>query len=189
MTTTTESLSSDTSGAVAVEFTVAVMPLFFIFFGFWQLFALYTADLAVRHGANAVVRAAIVIDHMDNPGTFVDSDTQSALSPPYGLFGAFGIATSPWSIAPMVGGTGTGISAPALILTKVTIDHPDGDPGKKFNSNYNRTRASVETIYMCSVPLGKRLACGSFFGDLTGYNYIKIVREASLSQQGARYEL
>jgi hypothetical protein len=189
MTTTTESLRSDKSGAVAVEFTVAVMPLFFIFFGFWQLFALYTADLAVRHGANAVVRAAVVIDHFDNPGTFVGSDSQSAIGPPYGLLGAFGIATSPWSIAPMVGGMGTGFSTPSLILTKVTVDHPNGNPDKTFNSNYNMTHAKVETIYLCTVPLGKRLACGSLIGNLIGINYVQITREASLPQQGARYDL
>lgn len=190
MTTTTESLRSDKSGAVAVEFTVAVMPLFFIFFGFWQLAALYTADLAIRHGTNAVVRAAIVIDHLDNPGDFVGSDSASIFGPPYGMLGAFGLATAPWSLAPIVGYTGTGMSLPSIVLTKLTIDHPDGDPNKDFNANYKATHVKVEAIYICSVPLGKRLACkGNLIGDLLGYPYVTITREATLSQQGARYDL
>lgn len=189
MKTTTKNLRKDLSGAVAVEFTVAVMPLFFIFFGFWQLAALYTADLAVRHGANAVVRAAVVIDHFDNPGTFVGSDTQSAISAPYGLFGAFGIATAPWSIAPMFGG-----SLPSLILKSVKVDHPNGNPGKAFNSNYNSTRATVTAYYLCTVPLGRRLACGNIITRFGGASadaltIVTITREATLTHQGARYVL
>ncbi len=186
MKTTTENLRNDLSGAVAVEFTVAVMPLFFIFFGFWQLFALYTADLAVRHGANAVVRAAVVIKQPDNPGTFVGGDSTSALMPPFGLFGAFGIATRPWSLNPFLAG-----NAPSLFLRTVTIDFPDGPPGDDFNSNYNTTHVTVEAVYVCTVPLGKRLACGGLFGlgNALGLNIVLITREASLAHQGARYKL
>jgi hypothetical protein len=184
MKTTIKHLRNDSSGAVAVEFTVAVLPLFFIFFGFWQVAALYTADLAVRHGANAIVRAAVVIRQPDNPGSFVGSDSDGALGRPFGMFGAFGIATAPWSLNPMLGG-----SLPSLYLKSLVIDFPDGTPSDTFNSNYNTTHVTIQAVYRCTVPLGKRLACGSFLGNLAGLNTVTITREASLAHQGARYKL
>ena len=54
--------TSDTRGAIYAEYAVAIVPMFFLFWGLLQVNGLLLADLIVRDAAIKAVRAAIVCD-------------------------------------------------------------------------------------------------------------------------------
>ena len=60
------------TGAVYVEFLVAVVPMFTLFWGIAQLNGLLLADVVAQHAAVTAVRAAVVCepdDHSQRPET------------------------------------------------------------------------------------------------------------------------
>lgn len=175
MTTTTESLRHDKSGAVAVEFTVAVMPLFFMFFGFWQVGAIYVAGLGVHHAANTVVRAGAV---MQGPNTTPEGDgtlrpsnfVNYGLSVNNGLLLAANEAILPWS------------KGFHMVVYKATATYADSksDP-------FSPVTAHVEAFFQCEIPLGKRLACGFIPIIVIKSNANKAV-DVQFAHQGAKYK-
>jgi len=56
---------SSSRGAIYVEYAVAIVPMFALFWGLLQLNGLLLADLVVRDAAQKAVRAAIVCDSDD----------------------------------------------------------------------------------------------------------------------------
>ena len=177
-------LRRDKSGAVAVEFVGAVMPLFFVFFGFWQVGAVFTANLAVKHAANVVVRAASVIkdsggstnakgDGTHRPSAIPGNDNNME----YLLAGNEAIA--PWFTSL------TSVGVPIMTVTKAEITYDPADP-------YGPVHVHVEAYYICTVPMGKRMACGGgvsgIVGSLTGVYFRTLKADAELSHQGAKYK-
>jgi Flp pilus assembly protein TadG len=70
-------LRKEQRGAVAVEFVVAIVPVFTVFFTIAQLAALASASLMVRHAAFVAARAeAVVHPQMNDSGS--ENDVTSA---------------------------------------------------------------------------------------------------------------
>lgn len=64
-----QELASDRRGAAAVEFVVAMVPLFLTLFCFMQVGKMYTANLVFQHAATIAARsAAVVVEPTINPG-------------------------------------------------------------------------------------------------------------------------
>ena len=62
-------LPPDCEGAAAVEFVVAMVPLFLSFFAFMQVGKIYTANLVFQHAATVAARsAAVIVEPGVNPG-------------------------------------------------------------------------------------------------------------------------
>lgn len=62
-------LAPDVRGAAAVEFVVAMVPLFLMLFCFMQISKMYTANLVFQHAATLAARsAAVVVEPSINPG-------------------------------------------------------------------------------------------------------------------------
>lgn len=62
-------LARDRAGAAAVEFVVAMVPIFLVLFCFMQISKLYTANLVFQHAATVAARAAgVIVEPEINPG-------------------------------------------------------------------------------------------------------------------------
>jgi hypothetical protein len=72
-----ESLVSDETGAVYVEFLLAFLPVFTMFLGMLQAGLLYGANLVVTHSANRAARAAVVV--LDAPESDFDDDPRMTI--------------------------------------------------------------------------------------------------------------
>ncbi len=122
-------------GAVLVEFVIAIVPMMITFFGFTQVAKIYTANLAVRHGAIAAARAAIVIsdENDNNPG---NNGSKQEIKQ------AAALAMLPW------------IEDRSLTDVRVTID----DRSSRRDV-YGPVTAKVRAIYHCRVPLAGKLIC------------------------------
>jgi Flp pilus assembly protein TadG len=123
-------------GAVLAEFIITVVPLLMMLFGWMQLAWLYTANLLVKHSANACVRAAVVIDGKEglNPGENGDVDQ---------------IQKAAEAAAEVQGGR------PIFASVRCTYDNQasNDDP-------YGKVTAKVTAEYRCSVPMGRFIVCG-----------------------------
>jgi Flp pilus assembly protein TadG len=131
----------EVSGAVLVEFAVAIFPLLAAFFVFFQVGVMVTAKMFVRRATIAAARAGIVITGggASNPraggaeqGTTADIDA------------AFQAALGQWADNGMLTGTVT-IAAADDVNAPLT--------------------ATSNVIFKCNVPLGKNFVCSG--GQLT----------------------
>ena len=102
-----------TRGAAAVEFIIAFVPLFWVFFIFVQWSHLLAAKLVFRHATIAAARAAAVIHGPHNPGETggqngQDSDISTAGERALGPYwiGAFSTQSPPQFQADNAGQTG-----------------------------------------------------------------------------------
>lgn len=123
-------------GAVLAEFVITVVPLLMMFFGWMQLAWLYTANLLVKHSANACVRAAVVIDPKDglNPGENGDANQIQKAA----------------EMAAQVQNAG-----PIFDDVRCTFENSasNEDP-------YGKVTATVTAQYTCGVPMGRFIVCG-----------------------------
>ena len=165
----TKKFGRATGGAVAVEFTIVVMPLFFVFFGFWQIAALLTANLAIKHTANVVARAGAV---MEGPKTTPEGDGKHRpknFVKAGGLLLAANEAIGPWS------------SGLHMVVSKATVTYAD-DPADP----YGDVTSHVEAYFFCEIPLGKRMVCG-FLPWKTIASNAHGSPEVKFAHQGANY--
>lgn len=119
-----------TRGAVYVEFMIAVVPLFMMFWGLMQLNGFLVADIVTRHAAVNAVRAAIVCD----------SDEKTK-----GESGAVECATEAAKM--------TTKAVQSIEKTTVAVR------GASESGN-GPVIAQVSATYHCQVPLMARVVCG-----------------------------
>ena len=157
------SLQKDKKGAVAVEFVVAVMPLFIIFFSLIQLAVIYVADLGVKHAAVVVVRAAVVVKTPWNP------EGDGTVRPAFKGGDGAGIflfvaneALLPW------------VKKFQMAAYKADVTY-SGEP-------FDPVTSKVDAAFLCKVPLGRRTVCRKYGGIL----YL-LHGTATLAHQGAKY--
>jgi Flp pilus assembly protein TadG len=129
-------LRADSKGAVYVEFLVALVPMFTLFWGLVQLNGLFLADIVAQHAAVSAVRAAIVCepdDHSQRP----QGGQECAEDAVHEILG-------------MSGGQKT---VSAIQGADVSL------AGLSTTGNASVT-ATVTVEYDCEVPLVGRLICG-----------------------------
>jgi Flp pilus assembly protein TadG len=149
------------TGAVYVEFLVAVVPMFTLFWGIAQLNGLLLADVVAQHAAVTAVRAAVVCepdDHSQRPETGQQC-ADAAVREILGLDRARTVSSIRSAEVSLSGASATGI-APVT--------------------------ATVSVRYQCEVPLVGWLVCG-LAGRRSGLSWTTIVRSATLPNQGAFY--
>jgi TadE-like protein len=123
------------SGVVAVEFVVVMVPLFLVLFCFVQLSYLYQAHMLVRHAAITGARAAAVILKKGNNNPYASGNASEVTSAVKRATGQFGKKN---------------------IITIVSVDSndrsSDADP-------FGMVTVKVRAMIKCHVPLGGRIAC------------------------------
>jgi Flp pilus assembly protein TadG len=149
---------SGSRGAIYVEYAVAIVPLFVLFWGLLQLNGLLLADLVVRDAAMKAVRAAVVCD----------SDKETS-----GLSGATQCAQE------AVDDTVKAL----LSLTSAEVTRIDGASSK----GNQLVTVTVVGHYTCQVPLVASFVCGAFRGEGQTDAVADIERTASLPNQGHFY--
>lgn len=150
--------ASSSRGAIYVEYAVAIVPLFLLFWGLLQLNGLLLADLVVRDAATKAVRAAIVCDS--------DKDTS-------GLTGATDCAQA------AVNETIKAVHS----LKDAEVTNIDG-----ANAEGNApVTVTVVGHYSCQVPLVASLVCAAFRGEGHADAIANIERKATLPNQGHYY--
>lgn len=121
------------SGAVAVEFAVAVVPTLACFFCFTQVAQLFTAYLMIQHAANVAARCAVVSLDRDtiNPGPGkINADVQTGAQAAVGPFmSRFDSVGAMWQ-----------------------SNASEGD-------QYGLVRVTVIGNYKCEVPMGGQIVC------------------------------
>jgi Flp pilus assembly protein TadG len=161
MSITTKEKRKGSTGAVYVEFLVALVPMFTLFWGIVQLNGLFLADVIAQHAAVTAVRAAVVCepdDHSQRPETgqqCADAGVREIL----GLDATRTVSSIRSAEVSLAGESATGI-APVT--------------------------ATVRVHYQCEVPLVGWLVCGLTSGR-SGLSSTTIVRSATLPNQGAFY--
>jgi hypothetical protein len=154
-----------TSGAVYVEFIIALFPMMLLFFGMMQLNGLLLADLVTRHAAVHAVRAAIVCDSQAG-----DPQSADRLASPGGCS---------WEAANMTLAAIKSFGAPDFTV-KIDGATPHGN---------EMVTATVTANYHCHVPLAGPLLCGFGLPGLpAGGGVLALTRRASLPNQGANYK-
>ena len=154
-------LRHQAAGAVSVEFLIALVPMFTLFWGLVQLNGLFLADLVTQHAAVTAVRAAVVCepdDHMQRPESgqeCADAAVREVL----------GMGSAKKTVASIAQAT------VSLVGASPTGNGP--------------VTATVKAEYRCEVPLVGWLVCGLAGG--AGIASAVIVRKATLPNQGAFY--
>jgi Flp pilus assembly protein TadG len=160
------------SGAVYVEFLIAIMPMLMLFWGLMQLNGLLLADLVTRHAAVNAVRAAIVCgSQAKDMGGNAHAKNDAELG-------------------------STGGCAYEAAKKSLSAVHSFGDPpvfavkveGAKKSGNAPVT-ATVVAAYHCRVPLVGGLVCGLFTAGTDAMNIRFLSRAATLPNQGATYDM
>jgi Flp pilus assembly protein TadG len=160
---------SDSRGSAYVEFIIALVPMFTVFWGFAQLNGMLLADLVVRHAAVNAVRAAIVCDSDAHP-----QDGAELAKP---------------------GGCSYEAAKKTLSAIKSFSPGGSGDPqmtvsvdGAKTTGNDDVT-VTVTAFYHCLVPFVGGVVCGLSRDELgSGQLAVApITRKATLPNQGANY--
>lgn len=124
----------DRRGAAAVEFVVAMVPIFLVLFCFMQIGKLYTANLVFQHAATVAARAAAVIVEPEiNPG---DNGSESDVGTVARL------ALGAWQTAILD------------VETKVVSD------ATKSNTR-GMVTTTLTGKYVCGVAMGALLTCGA----------------------------
>ena len=149
---------SDKRGAIFVEYAIAIVPMFALFWGLLQLNGLLLADLVVRDAAEKAVRAAVVCDS--------DHATTGK---------AGGLACAQEAAAATVKAEPSISDAEVISL--------DG----AASSGNQEVTAVVVAHYTCEVPLVGALVCGAFRGEGTSIEQATLERSAKMPNQGAYY--
>jgi hypothetical protein len=108
----------DARGAIYLEFLIAFGPMFLLFLGICQLALIATAELVVRHSANAAVRSAIVVleesprDYLDAPRGSLSAGSPVAGHGAEAVLSALGLALTPEGEANKHDTKGSGSEAP-----------------------------------------------------------------------------
>lgn len=154
-------MQDDMTGAAYVEFLVALVPMFTLFWGLVQLNGLFLADLVTQHAAVTAVRAAVVCepdDHLQRPESGQDCADAAVRE-------LLGIGSAKKTVAAIAG------ASVSLAGASPTGNGP--------------VTATVRAEYRCEVPLVGWLVCGLAGGS--GVGSAVIVRKATLPNQGAFY--
>jgi hypothetical protein len=151
-------LHADTSGAVLVEFLVALMPLMITFSCFVQLSQMATAKLVVKHSAVVGARAAAVISNKNN-NTPDQPKGENLADIEAGVNAALG----PWK------------KQMATVKVRVEDSSSCDDP-------YGMVKVTVTAAHRCLVPFGGRLMCGAVGATHT------MEQAYAMPHQGARYK-
>ncbi len=146
------------SGAVYVEFIVAILPMLVLFWGLLQVNGLLLADLVVRDAASNAVRAAIVCD----------SDESTS-----GPSGAQDCAQQ---------------AAEATTKAVKSIQSVGVQVANASASGNAPVTATVSASYDCQVPLVASVACSLFAGEGNFSSVAVIQRSATLPNQGHFYK-
>jgi hypothetical protein len=155
----------DRSGAVYVEFLLAFLPLFLFFSALLQLGMVQIADLVTKHAAVTAARAAIVVltdDPMFYGGTPVNEASGARLE-----------HIKKAAEIPL-----TAVAAADEIKRRLIVYLPDGPTIGEDQV----VRVLVTFTYPCSIPVGNRLICGWFNGNMN------LFAEAAMPNQGPNFE-
>jgi Flp pilus assembly protein TadG len=152
--------ASGTRGAIYVEYAVAIVPMFFLFWGLLQLNGLLLADLVVRDAAIKAVRAAVVCDS--------DKDTS-------GADGARQCAQQ-------------AVDDTVKALTSITGAEIVGAIDGASSTGNQPVTVTVVGHYSCQVPLVADLVCGAFAGSGGSADVADLERTATLPNQGHYYK-
>jgi Flp pilus assembly protein TadG len=124
----------DRGGAAAVEFVVAMVPLFLLLFCFMQIGKMYTANLVFQHAATVAARAAAVIVEPDlNPGDNGSTDDVKSVAR---------LALGAWQTAIR--------DVDAKIESAATTGNPNG-----------MITTTLTGHFVCGVALAATLTCGA----------------------------
>ncbi len=162
-------LSRDTKGAVYVEFLAVFMPLLTAFLCLAQGVGMYSAKLVTKHAALLGARAAVVV---------IPDDQQYYGGEQPGR--ADGKRNDDIKKAVL-----TGLGASQSISLALSMDNiiVAGGGSKANKASFGRDETVtvyVDSIYRCSLPIGKYAVCG--FDTLA-----KLEAKASLRIHGADY--
>jgi hypothetical protein len=165
-------LGRSRSGAVYVEFLIAIMPMRMLFWGLMQLNGLLLADLVTRHAAVNAVRAAIVCDaQAKDLGGKPHAESDSKLGSTGGC--AYEAAKKSLSAVHSFGD-------PPVFSVKI-----DGASKK----GHAPVTATVVAAYHCRVPLVGGFVCGLFTAGTDAMGVRFLSRAATLPNQGASYDM
>jgi len=131
--------TSDTRGAIYAEYAVAIVPMFFLFWGLLQVNGLLLADLVLRDAAIKAVRAAVVCD----------SDKETS-----GTSAAQTCAQQ-------------AVNDVIQAETSITSADVTGVAGASATGNQAVT-VTVVGHYTCQVPLVGSFVCGAFGAGASG---------------------
>lgn len=126
-------IESDLGGAAAVEFVVAMVPLFAMLFCFMQISKMYTANLVFQHAATIAARsAAVVVEPAINPGeNGTEEDVKTVAR----------LALGAWQTA----------------IRDVEVDIVSDATAQKPNGMVTTT---LKGSFACGVAMGATLTCG-----------------------------
>jgi Flp pilus assembly protein TadG len=163
-------LPLDCTGAVYVEFIIAIVPLLVLFWGLMQLNGVLLADLVARHAAVNAVRAAIVCDSDEVP------QSGAELAAPSGC----AYEAAKMTLAAVKSFNPPGASDPDF---SVSVDGADTDGNKPVT-------VTLIAHYHCQVPLVAAFVCGLIHDEVSHGNELtsaSLLRRATLPNQGAGY--
>jgi Flp pilus assembly protein TadG len=127
-------LGRDQAGAAAVEFVVAMVPLFLILFCFMQIGKMYTANLVFQHAATIAARAAaVVVEPTLNPGDNGSEDDVKSVAR---------LALGAWQTAIQ--------NVEVEIVSDATAEDPNG-----------MVTATLTGEFACTVAMAATLTCGA----------------------------
>lgn len=127
-------LGADRKGVAAVEFVVAMVPLFLIFFCFLQVAKVHTAHLIFQHAATIAARtAAVIVEPTINPGDNGSEDDVTAVAKQ--ALGAWQTAIRDVDVS---------------IRDEASISDPNGMVTVTMTGNF-----------LCGVAMGATVACGA----------------------------
>lgn len=169
-------LGADKKGAALVEFALAMFPLFSLFFVQLQVASMFASHLILHHAAVAASRCSIIQQGPNLPGDFVSNKTGKDDN---------GDASTKCQQA-AIDATGEGFWHKTLWNITVKNDYTAGctdDTAAGHNVQYGDVTTTVTADFMCNVPLGAQVICGS----MQGTKPLKIVIKET--HEGACYTL
>lgn len=127
-------VARDVRGAAAVEFVVAMVPLFLVLFSFLQVGKLYTANLVFQHATTVAARAAaVIVEPTLNPGdNGSESDVKTVAQLALGVW-----QPTITNLNVKVKSDATSTKVTGMVTTEVTAD------------------------FVCGVALGAVVTCGA----------------------------
>jgi len=176
------SLATDRRGATYVEFLVVVVPFFLFVLCVFQAALLEFADLVVGRAASAAARSAVVV---------LDDDPQL-----YGGEARNAVSTGGQRIEAIRRGAANALAAlpsaaGAERSDKLTVTFPQGPGSQQARSRFEpagMVTVRVAYLFTCGVPMARRLMCRDGGEDANGDSTLLVQGEASLPNQGARYD-
>ncbi|MEO7109432.1 MAG: hypothetical protein ABI183_03245 [Polyangiaceae bacterium] len=135
-------LVSDRKGVALPEFAIVIFPLCCMFFCLAQVAEVFIGHLALHHAAVVAARCAVIEKGPLLPGKYIDPDAETFCKNA--------------AIA------GVGIEAFwGTQLPDITVAIDFKNTGGDHFAQYSDVVTTTSATYMCGVPLGQRLVCGS----------------------------